>query len=127
MDMDVDAIGAWAEFIRNALAIIAILAAAFLAWMVNKFRSIFVTKADFEKSLAAQEKINAETEKRFDDGQRRFDRIQNDISHLATKDDVHSLALGQADTNGELKGIGSTMSAMQSTLEFLVDQHGKEG
>lgn len=50
---------------------------------------------------------------------RRVDHIETQLDHMPTKDEFSDLRLAVANTNGELKGISSTMSALNHTVQNI--------
>lgn len=50
---------------------------------------------------------------------RRVDHIETQLGHMPTKDEFSDLRLAVANTNGELKGISSTMKALNHTVQNI--------
>lgn len=50
---------------------------------------------------------------------RRVDQMETQLDHVPTKDEFSDLRLAVANTNGELKGISSTMKALNHTVQNI--------
>ncbi|MCD2314022.1 DUF2730 family protein [Pseudosulfitobacter pseudonitzschiae] len=74
-----------------------------------------------------------DVDQRFTDGSRRMDRLdgrvaslEQQVSAMPGKDDVHSLQMTLSDVRGDMKAMAATMTAMAESLkrtESIVSRH----
>ena len=122
---DLDAIGAAARNLGYIIALLSTLATLLVGWLFYRLKDKFVTRAEHERRADKIDGVLKEHDKRLDSGQQRFADLKSDMKNFATRGDVHKVELAVKELEGDVKAVGEAVNGIKSTLEFLVDQHGK--
>ncbi len=122
---DLDAIGAAARNLGYIIAFLSTIATLFVGWLFYRLKDKFVTRDEHNSRADKIDSVLKEHDQRLDSGQQRFADLKSDMKNFATKADVHKVELAVKELEGDVKAIGEAVNGIRSTLEFLVDQHGK--
>ncbi len=119
----------WADLVVKlagvAGGVLAFLVGLFL-WMARKE---WVTRTDFAEWAKAHAESHADLDRRLDNGELRFTRIEGKIDHLATREDLALLSKSVSDVAASVHGlqvavdnVGKSVEAVNRLTEMLIQK-----
>jgi hypothetical protein len=109
--------------------VVLVVVQGFLAWGQWSLVRRFVTRDDWERWRGTHRTDHDEIDKRLSDGRAWFTRIETDLRHLPTRDDLDQLKsqLAAVDKSvvrldGSIRVVAAKLGAVQAPVDLLVEQ-----